>query len=495
MSKCDIRITFDDNNRQFRGGDIVSGNVHVIVNKDIRCNGIVLTHYWKTHGRGNTDQGPKTTLQLADMAPLQAGEELHLPFKFQAACWPLTYHGHYINLDHYVHVAVDVPWAIDPKHEEDFVLTAGTAPPEFSGDRSATVDMNSGAVADAGGCGNTALTGIFGIILLTLGVMFFFLIPIFLIAGACYWGWKKAIASRVGDVELDIPHVQVSPGEPWPLRLHFTPKKTFRINGMTVQVTGTESATSGSGTNSTTYRHTLFDETFQLHPGGMLMAGEEFSEDFLINFPETNAWNLNKSDNKIDWSTKVRIDIPRFPDWKKTVPLQVLPSEFFQQTSRQTDYSHPTAESPPALPENYSPEIMDAEPEPAYQNRPQSSLPTSGESIQPLLDLIDQISNANRFGNERTEIVNKADGHEYEIQIVVDRVTTTFGFTGDNQKLAAGKTVIGMIADSDQTIQLFCVEANNDRLDDVSRGETFRTVASVSSWDSLYNRLIMHEIS
>ena len=122
MSKCDIRITFDNTDRQFRGGDVVSGEVHVLVNKDIRSNGIILTHYWRTHGRGNTDRGPQQEIRLSEMEPLQAGEELHLPFEFTAARWPLTYSGHYINVDHYVHVAVDVSWAIDPKQVEELSL-------------------------------------------------------------------------------------------------------------------------------------------------------------------------------------------------------------------------------------------------------------------------------------------------------------------------------------------------------------------------------------
>ena len=499
MSRCDIRITFDDNSRRFRGGEIVSGKVHVIVNSDIRSNGIVLTHYWKTHGRGNTDRGPKTKLQLANMASLVAGEELHLPFEFKAERWPLTYHGHYINVDHYVHVAVDVPWAIDPKHEEDFILTAGMPPEEFSADRSAAVDMNSGVVTEAGSCTKTLLGGILGVVLLALGTLFFFLIPVFVILGGCVWAWKKAIASRVGDVKLDIPHVQIGPGDPWPLRLHFTPKKTFRINGMTVQIISMESATSGSGTNSTTYRHTLFDQTFQLHPGGVLLAGEEVTEDFHADFPDSAAWSFKKSDNKITWHAKVRIDIPRFPDWKKTVELQLLPVEFFQQTRTEDALLPADLSAPKAVPEHPRETSPDVSLEPAYKsdNAPQfqQSSTVSSNSIAPLLRLIDEISNANRFGNERSEIVNQSDGHRYDVQIMVDRTASTYGFTGDDQALANGKTVIGRIVDSDQTVQLFCRETGNDRLDSLSRGDTFLAVASVHSWDSLYNRLVMHEVA
>ena len=35
MSKCDISIKFDRPDRTYRGGETVSGEVHVQVNKDI----------------------------------------------------------------------------------------------------------------------------------------------------------------------------------------------------------------------------------------------------------------------------------------------------------------------------------------------------------------------------------------------------------------------------------------------------------------------------
>ncbi len=50
MSKCDISIEFDAENRTYRGGGTVSGRVLVEVNKDLTSNGIKLIHFWQTHG-------------------------------------------------------------------------------------------------------------------------------------------------------------------------------------------------------------------------------------------------------------------------------------------------------------------------------------------------------------------------------------------------------------------------------------------------------------
>jgi len=56
MSKCDINIDFDRDDRMYRGGETVTGALGICVNQDLNCNGIKLTHFWKTHGRWNCRQ-------------------------------------------------------------------------------------------------------------------------------------------------------------------------------------------------------------------------------------------------------------------------------------------------------------------------------------------------------------------------------------------------------------------------------------------------------
>ena len=496
MAKCDIRITFDNPDRTYIGGDTVSGEVYVQVNEDIRCNGIVLTHYWKTHGRGNTARGEKHEIQLTDSVPLQAGEELKFSFDFAAEIWPLTYHGHYINVDHFVHVGVDVPWAFDPKHEEEYILLPGERPPEFTGARGEVIEFEKEAT-EAKGIAKVILFIIVAIFLILFAAFAIVLIPILLISGGIYWGWKKMIASRVGEVKLKMPHLVVGPGEDWPVELSFTPKKTFPVNGITVKIFAQEAATSGSGTNSTTHRHTLHEETHTLHPGGSLLAGEEFSERFTIGFPETAAWSIAESDNKVTWSAQIRIDIPRFPDWSKKAELQVVPLEFLdaatpfesEKSRRATDHTF----GPPAA--------IGTGPTPESENQrsdspesPASDAAATGEDMAPLLAIVNEIEQAGRFGNERSEIVAATEGHTYEVAVRIDRISTTFGFSGDDAAFENGRTVVGTIADTDQKVQLFAADTSNDSLDYLARGGSWQTLATVKTWDSLYDRLVMHEV-
>lgn len=341
MSKCDIEIQFDRSDRTYAGGDVVSGEVMVRVNQDINCNGIVLRHYWGTHGKGNKRTGTKHELQLCHSHPLLAGEDLRLPFEFQSELWPLTYRGEHINVDHYVHVSVDVPWTIDPKHAEEFVVVAGQRPDQFTGDRSEVVELK--AIEKEKSLG--PIGTVIGYVLVSGLVLFLFaasamlafemrfvIVPIVVITGLIYWIRKTAISGRLGEVTIKTPIVVVGPGEHWPCEISFTPKKTFQINEMSARLLVEEVATAGGGKHKTIHRHTLLDEKEIFVPEEQLMAGEPFSKQFQFPLSDTDAWSLDVDDNKIKWTVDVRIDIPRFPDWSHKTTLQMIPATFLDDS-------------------------------------------------------------------------------------------------------------------------------------------------------------------
>lgn len=518
MSKCDIRITFDREDRTYRGGDTVRGEVHISVNKDIQCNGVVLTYYWRTHGRGNRDTGTKRKLQLSESAPLTAGEELHLPFEFQAECWPLTFHGSYIYLDHYVHVGVDVPWAIDPKHEEEYILLPGVRPPEITGDRGEVISLTGGGGTEVKGIWKVLLYGFLGVILVMMSFAVMMLIPFLLVGGLGWWIWKTVIASRVGKVDLQIPHVVVAPGEELPVQLAFTPKKTFSVNGIHVKLICRESATSGSGTNKTTHHNTLIEQTFPIREAGSLLAGQRVDEQVLVQLPETQAWSLATSDNKVTWYAETRIDIPRFPDWSQKTNLQMLPGEFLD--SRATSGPPPTLESHDPLQELDHISSLVAEEDDSWSGAARESVASAwstsdgasnsswddspstndgaamiGESLGPLIALLDSIKAAGRFSTERSAVAEAAAGHVYELVLEIERISTTFGFTGDDPRYEYGRTLLGRIFGTDHEVQLFTLDDSNEALRDLSKGDTWSTLVRVEQWDSLYDRLVLHEVA
>ena len=484
MSKCDIDINFDRSDRVYRGGEIVSGEVLVRVNKDINSNGIILSHYWRTHGRGNVTTGLKHTIPLCESQPLQAGEELRLPFEFVSELWPLTYRGNFINLDHYVHVGVDVPWAIDPKHAEEFIVIAGQRPPQFTGCRSDLIDLKKQNAKDSksGGIGLVLKLGL-GVLMLSLlaalGMLAIFLVPIAICFGLIYWFRKKAISGRVGNVDFTTPVIVVSPGEDWPCVLEFTPRKTFRINEISAQLLVQEIATSGSGTNKTTCRTALFDEKQIVLPAGQLTAGELVSEHLQIPLPDSDAWSLDVSDNKIKWTIDVRIDIPRFPDWSQKTTLQMIPARFLQGSATNTA---PSDSSGPISFDKASNTFAD-----------HATIEETAPAT--VFELVSAINNADRYGNERTQVISAVGGQTFGIAVIVDRTSTTLEFAESvRPEHQQGRTILGKLAGTDQDVQLFTRQHNNAAIDAIARDEVWESQATVAKWDSLYNRLVMLEV-
>jgi hypothetical protein len=325
MSKCEISIEFDRPDRVYRGGETVAGRVRIRVNDDFNCNGIKLTHFWKTHGRGNTDSGERCQQQLAEGRQLRRGETLTFNFSFSAEREPVTYRGHYINIDHYVRVDIDVPWAFDLKSEEEYLVRPGKPPANLSGPPG-TTKPKAGSSPGI----KIILAVVFVVILIAAAALMMVLVPLLLLVGLGFWIVKKMIASRVGEVELIAPKVMMAPGDSWPMELRFTPRKTFAVNAITVKIMGQEAATSGSGTDATTHRHTLFEESHTLHPADTLMHGKPFYRQGAITLPESDAFSFESSSNKVQWWAEVRIDIPGFPDWSQKQALQLVPREFLQ---------------------------------------------------------------------------------------------------------------------------------------------------------------------
>ncbi len=502
MSKCDISITFDQPDRTYRGGDTVSGEVHVQVNKDITSNGIHLTQHWKTHGYGNTDGDDHHGETLAEQSQLTAGQTMTFPFSFAADCQPMTYHGHHINVDHYVKVAVDVPWAFDPKAEEEFILVPGKRPPEMTGKRDEIIDFTSETSTQLNARYKTALYGFLAAMLLMMAVFFRWLLPIALLVLGGFWVRKKMLTSRLGEVELKTPHRLVGAGEDWPVELKFTAKKNCQINGIQVKIRCRESATSGSGTNQTTGRHTVLEKVHMLETATQLTAGELFDKSYSIPFPETRAYSLDEISNDIEWTVEVRIDIPVFPDWTNKQTVQLLPIEFLEDAGT----GQPVAAAPDPVaatpdPVAAAPEPVAAEASTDFSTSDQPAVPdvtpepttTSSASSpsSPILPLIEQVSAADRFGDERERIVQSWANRELDVAVEIDRVSSTFSSDAD-EPYRNGWTITGTVAGTEQAIEVLIPESRS--ISGLSRGDQWQSRIVVSKWDSLYNRISALEV-
>lgn len=528
MSKCQISITFDRPDRVYFGGETVRGVAKVIVQEDTQGNGIRLTHRWRTHGRGNAESGPEEAILLAPAQQLMAGEQMEFPFEITAPTYPVTYRGHLIFLDHYIRVDVDVPWARNPWAEEEYILRPGQPPPQMTGSRDQVISLKP-PDPEAGLAGKVVLWLVLIVLVGTIAAFAFFLLPIIAAVGLYFWLRKLAVAARTGNVEVTIPQRIVAPSEPWSVSIRFTPRKSFQVNRIFLEIVGKETATSGSGSNKTTTTHELFSEQFIFRDAGLLMAGETVDEKLVVPFPDTRAFSLEQSDNTIKWTAEVRIDIPRYPDWSTTESLQVVPIEFFGAQAKLPDGSFgagrtlysgelPGWSSGSDEDDNGNQdeeEIGDEESFAGMMDEPsrgQASIlneetragrtAARSESMEPsgghasgfppsitMQELVQQLGSIGRNNTLRTEMIAAASGRSYEVSVVIDRIVSALGTLTSDGSDANGKTVTGKIVETQQAIEVAASEDASQELERLRRGDTWTVTVQVTGWDSLYNRL------
>ncbi|MEM7168215.1 MAG: hypothetical protein AAF581_22400 [Planctomycetota bacterium] len=335
MSKCDLRVVLDGKQTRHSAGAMVRGVVLVEVNAECQCNGLTVAPQWRTHGRGNrTNGGPKPDGVL--FAGTWAPGSYEYPFELRLPNGPITYHGHYLNVDWVIHARADIPWAIDPKGGTEIVLERGNYDGRLAPGDLTSVDSvrESRSRSDWSGCAllfvvpflliglGTIWNGIvtlingqmMGLALLAFGVVFAAAALIF----ASITLRAKVAERRLGPVEVVLDPTLTRPGQNVRCTVRFTPQADIEVAGVTARLTGRERVVSGSGTDRTTYTHEIHSATEQLLGQDHIFAGNavELSADLAI--PEDAAPTFVASSNRLEWVVTVHIDLPRWLDWSRT---------------------------------------------------------------------------------------------------------------------------------------------------------------------------------
>lgn len=504
MSKCDIQIMFDRPERQFRSGELVTGKVNVRVNKDVNCRGLLISGYWKTHGRGNRDDGnyDETNVFSGEM---QAGQSYEFPFEITAPSGPLTYRGKLINVDHYVRVRVDIPWAIDPKQEDEFILlpspadgiTAGPSAlaTRLGGNKSASAGSNSAARLIGLGVSVILLVvftrvflphNVLGILVLGIGSL--------VLAGIAFRRLRNVLAERrLGQVDLTLESALVAPGQKLPVNLSFTPTKNGTVREVTASLTGKEIAVSGSGTDKTTHRHTLHEQKVTLDGPTKFTVKTPVLFSGVVQVPETNAYSFNVGENQVNWSLAVRIDIPMWPDWFRLTPLQLVPPEHLsvdENDARQVEVVNSQAETvveQPAIGQaNAIQQEVSMQTEAAEPKMPAAAPP--GNTSPMLLEAIRLLSKVDRYSDDHDRILDSIKRDTFELTVAVERIVSSYERFED-PSYQGGKTISGVISGTDHAIQVNMPRSSNDKVSRLHSGDTWRGRGRVVEWDALYGRL------
>lgn len=487
---CDFIIRFNRENRRYRGGETVSGTVQITPRQDIKSKAIVLTHLWKTEGIGNSHSETLQTIRLAEAQQLTAGQELTFSFEVTAPASPLPCRGKLIAITHAVNVYIEVPWAIDPNFEEDYLLEPGQIPNNLPASRSSQ-SLHQAALTKvstvnnlAGKIFGSAILG--GILILLMGAAFalphFSILLLLVAAAAIAWFFIKnrALKGLLGEVTLKVPHALVAPGEPFLAELRFQPPRNVAINSISLTLECEETAVSGSGSDRKQHKHKAFQQQIPLRDGCTLNAGEDVHERILMKFPDLPLWSLEVDCNQIRWFLSARIDILRFPDWTDHVNLQVIHPTFIQQ-----------------LP-------VDPELRPHWTNSiPQSSLTPSTEAVptdtgrsltHSISTVLAEINALSVHSTARSSVIRKVAGQLFNVSVTISRTSTTLLPGDDDPLYTNGLTVDGIIDGTRQSIRVIALVAETVPITDLPEGQSWTAQVELIEWDSIYNRINARQI-
>jgi hypothetical protein len=349
MSKCELEIRFDRDDRTYQPGDPVRGEVVAITDEDVSCNGLSIELLWQTHGAGNTDRTVLDTIAV-EAQQWSPGLRYRFPFAFSAPDRPLTYHGHFLNVDHCVAARADLPWARDAKVSEEYLLAPG--PASHRDHLASPVDFT---VTPAGTSGPVAkVIGwlLLPILLVLVVALLLMILPLVLVIGGVVLLRRFIAERRLGRVTVEVSAPEVAPPRPggaaglsakatsrWQppapravtpgsavrFRVRFQPRTQTVVDRVSVRLVGAEECRSGSGTNAKTHTHTVCEETTVLAEGMSFLGGAPVELAGELPLPDLPAYSFRAHSNALKWKLEVSIEVPNWPDWKREHPLALIP--------------------------------------------------------------------------------------------------------------------------------------------------------------------------
>jgi hypothetical protein len=322
MAKCDLSIELDEPDKFHLGGDTITGVIRVNVDADVNCKGLEVASGWRTHGRGNVASGTSESVTVF-AGEWKAGDQIEYRFELAIAHWPPSYHGGYLNVDHYIDARAKIPWGFDPKASQPFMMRP-TNPDEVSKGTGA-IEVKGLLKFILGGVLAAFFVG-FLVMLAAMGpfALLFLILPII---GFFIWLFRVFLPRwALGEVECELAEENVAPGDTVQGELIIRPRKNVGINGVSLNFEAREQVVSGSGSNQTTHKNVFFEKKFDVQEAITLKMGQEHRFPLSVQIPEDAPYSIELNDNKLIWSTTLRVDIPRWPDWVKTLPLFVLPT-------------------------------------------------------------------------------------------------------------------------------------------------------------------------
>jgi hypothetical protein len=326
MDKCKLRILFDKADRTYAPGENVTGAVEVSTDAEVACKALTLTREWHTRGKGNTVKGETATITLFQ-GRWRPGETAKYDFSIDIPHRPLTYHGQILNIDWRLKARAHIPWAVDAKVEENFIVVPGRVMPNQGPQWKLSLgrwpEQNQPDQSFWGGV-LTVVPFFLGVILGWQSVVVFF--GLFIGFGIAQRRIERMLVQRrLGMAEVTIEPRTVAAGETAKLHVSFEPRVVADLRKITASFVGRERVISGDSESNETHTQVLYEETAVIDSERRLMPGQRIDLHHQLQVPAGAPPTFEASDNNLEWIVIIQVHMP-WPHWKVEYPITVVPS-------------------------------------------------------------------------------------------------------------------------------------------------------------------------
>ncbi|MBW2704224.1 MAG: hypothetical protein JRF33_25670 [Deltaproteobacteria bacterium] len=358
MAKCKIFLHMDKTD--FRQLEKITGEVRVQVNEDCKCKALTIQTGWKTQGWGRMESGMGTGATLFS-GTWRAGNKYRYPFQLATTVGPCSYDGDLIKLEWQAWTQADIPWASDPKAAKKIVLLPGAVKNYFNGkpmpDQASDQEVFSIQNAAKMTKGQRARLMI-GLLLMVLSFMKLaegwhhktpwsdplqvIGILVFLLGlGLLLYEPFHAIltTSKLGHITLSIKPLTFFPGQIGEILLQVPEAGDSGMTRIIVELQARESATKQTqhhgrslvtGEKYGTRQQVVYTQVMEENSEDLgVTPGQPYQSVIPLQIPQDAPLSLDLKWNRLDWSVSVRLEIPPWPNWKRTQDIRVLPSRDF----------------------------------------------------------------------------------------------------------------------------------------------------------------------
>jgi hypothetical protein len=339
MAKVEMKILLDSSRPReegFLAGESLQGKVEVKVLENLSCKGLTISLLWEIEGKGNSTQGERAKSTLYQGEWLEG--EVHVyPFSLEIPKGgPFPYQGENFRLEYFLKAEADIPLAFNPVEK----LKINVQPSTEAGIRYVPGDgffnlVSAGEVNEIDlGCGLlvSACFGLFIFVMLAASkngnreVALFTGVFAFIIVFFGITNVRNVLARfRIYKPIFEIQNNVFMPGQAIPFGLSVTAKSTFTFNEVTVSIIVEEETTKGSGKNSTTLKHKVFEVVESYLKGETVTPGEPRTLMETIMVPPDTPFFLEASSNRVTCTLKAYFDIPQCPDYTVSKPIYLIP--------------------------------------------------------------------------------------------------------------------------------------------------------------------------